>query len=143
MGIVTSFILFIGFVLFFVLRISTDKKYAHQLVTEDYYAKELVFQQEIEAEKNMLRLDPPLTSTENKNGWEIRFPSHFDPAQIKGTVSFYRPSDRNKDFQIPLQLEEHRFTIPKGPLALGRWNLRLQWTDGEKDYLFKEALFVQ
>ena len=31
---------------------STNKKYSHDLVTEDYYAKEMAYQNEIDAESN-------------------------------------------------------------------------------------------
>ena len=41
-GIVLAFIGFIGFILYFVIRMSTDDSANHDLVTEEYYKKELI-----------------------------------------------------------------------------------------------------
>ncbi|MCK5400025.1 MAG: FixH family protein, partial [Flavobacteriaceae bacterium] len=43
-GIVIAFIGFIAFIMFFVITMSTNKKYEHDLVTEDYYKEELEYQ---------------------------------------------------------------------------------------------------
>ena len=43
-GIVLAFIGFIGFILYFVIRMSTDDSANHDLVTEEYYKKELSYQ---------------------------------------------------------------------------------------------------
>ena len=50
-GIVLAFIGFITFILYFVFRMSTDDRANHDLVTEEYYKKELSYQQEIDASK--------------------------------------------------------------------------------------------
>ena len=51
-GIVIGMTLFIGFIMYMVITMMTDKNYDHDLVTEAYYAKDLAYQQEIDAEKN-------------------------------------------------------------------------------------------
>ena len=43
-GIVLAFIGFISFIMYFVVNMNTNKKYDHDLVTEDYYKQELEFQ---------------------------------------------------------------------------------------------------
>ena len=48
-AIVLVFIGFISFIMYFVIKMNTNKKYEHDLVTEDYYSKELAFQEEIDA----------------------------------------------------------------------------------------------
>ena len=44
-GLVIGMVLFIAFIMFMVITMMTDKKYSHDLVTEDYYQKEIVYQQ--------------------------------------------------------------------------------------------------
>ena len=46
-GIVLAIIAFIGFILFFVIKMSTDDRANHDLVTEEYYKAELGYQKEI------------------------------------------------------------------------------------------------
>ena len=40
-AIVIAFVCFISFIMYFVISMSTDKKYDHDLVVEDYYGQEL------------------------------------------------------------------------------------------------------
>ncbi len=40
-GIVIAFVAFIAFIMYFVINMITNKKYDHDLVTEDYYKEEL------------------------------------------------------------------------------------------------------
>ena len=49
-GIVIGMLSFMSFILYLVITMSTDKNYSHDLVTDDYYAKEMVYQNEINAE---------------------------------------------------------------------------------------------
>ena len=43
-GIILAFIGFIGFILYFVINASTDVKYRHDLVSQNYYEEELNYQ---------------------------------------------------------------------------------------------------
>jgi hypothetical protein len=55
-GIVIAIGLFMTFILVLVYKMTVDQKYNHDLVVEEYYKKELAFQEEIDAEKNALSL---------------------------------------------------------------------------------------
>lgn len=43
-GIVIAFALFIAFIMFFVVSMTSNKKYDHDFVTDNYYEKELTYQ---------------------------------------------------------------------------------------------------
>ena len=43
-GIVIAFVLFISFILYFVIKTSTDTTYEYDLVAKDYYKDELEYQ---------------------------------------------------------------------------------------------------
>ena len=51
-GIVIGMVLFISFIMFMVITMITDENYDHEMVTESYYEKGMVYQQEIDAETN-------------------------------------------------------------------------------------------
>ena len=51
-GIVLAFVAFISFIMYFVVQMNMEDRADHELVTKDYYKKELAYQKEIDAEKN-------------------------------------------------------------------------------------------
>ena len=78
-GIVLAFIGFISFILYFVVRMSTDDSANHDLVTEEYYKKELSYQQEIDASKTATEMDANLKVEKTDKGLVVYFPERFDP----------------------------------------------------------------
>ncbi len=139
-GLVIGMVLFIGFILFFVIKISTDKKYDYDLVTEEYYKKEMVYQNEIDAEKNSHSLEGAISGEKTAEGWMLTFPKNIDYAKIEGTVFLYRPSNKQLDFQLPLKLSSPNLLIPDQSLVGGRWNTIVQWRYEGKDYLYKNEI---
>lgn len=139
-GLVIGMILFIGFILFFVIKMSTDQKYNHDLVTEDYYQKEMAYQDEIDAEENLKKLSTEIGSTRVSQGWQIRFPSDLDPSKIKGTVFLYRPSNKQLDFDLPLVLSGSNLLVPDKRLLDGRWNITIDWEYEGQKYLYKKSI---
>ncbi len=55
-GVVLAFPGFISFIMYFIITMSSDTKYSHDLVTKDYYKQELNFQKNIDATKNAKKL---------------------------------------------------------------------------------------
>ena len=82
-GLVIGMVLFIGFILFFVIKISTDKKYDYDLVTEEYYKKELVYQKEIDDRTNSNSLAVNIIGEKTEAGWMLTFPENLDPIRTK------------------------------------------------------------
>ncbi|MCZ4319131.1 FixH family protein [Aequorivita viscosa] len=139
-GLAIWLVLFIAFILYFVIRISTEDKYDYDLVTEEYYQKEMIFQQEFDAEENSNSLDGKITGKRTTTGWMLTFPKHIDYTKIKGTVFLYRPSNKKLDFEIPLELKSKNLLIPDQRLIAGRWNTIIKWSYEGEDYLFKEKI---
>jgi nitrogen fixation protein FixH len=139
-GIVIVMACFISFILYFVIRMSTEEAYSHDLVTEEYYAKEMVYQQEIDAETNTNNLKTKIGSTKDSNGWMLTFPNELDPTKINGKVFLYRPSNQKLDFEIPLELSSPDLLIPDKNLIDGRWNITIDWTYEGKSFMYKEEI---
>ncbi len=139
-GIVVGMACFICFIMYMVITMSTDKNYSHDLVTEEYYAKEMVYQNEIDAETNMNNLKEKIISKKVPNGWEIVFPAAMEPSRIKGTLFLYRPSNEKLDSEIKLSLTESNLLIPDNNLLDGRWNITIDWTYNETSYMYKEEI---
>ncbi len=140
-GLVIGMVLFIGFIMYFVIQISTNKKYDFDLVTEDYYGKELVYQKELDALENSNSLEEDVKGKRTDEGWEITFPKNLDYSQITGTVLLYRPSSKKLDFQLPLELTGPVLLIPDDKMIGGKWNTIVTWSYKGIDYLFKDEIF--
>lgn len=138
-GIVIAFVLFIGFILFFVIRTFTLPEYQHDLVDDEYYKTELKYQEEIDKQNNLKNLDEEITFVKVDNGFEINFPSIFFADNTKGTVSFYRPSNKVLDFQTPIEITEGKMLIPNEKLVEGNWNVVIDFVSESKEYLYKNS----
>lgn len=139
-GLVIGMVLFIGFILFFVVRIVTDDKYDFDLVTENYYQKELVFQKELDDLENSNSLKQNLKGKKTAHGWEIIFPEDLDHNAITGTVTLYRPSSKKLDFQLQIKLSGPVLLIPDDRMVEGKWSTIVNWTYKGEDYLYKEEI---
>jgi hypothetical protein len=142
-AIVIAFALFMSFILFFVFRVQSDSKYDNELVTEEYYKKEALVQNDINSEKNANALSQRLAISNAAEGITVQFPKDLDFNKIKGTVSLYRPSNKKLDFVIPITLSDSDLLIPKKNLVGGLWDITIEWTYNGQSYLNKEELYFQ
>jgi len=139
-GLAIWLVLFIGFILYFVIRISTEKKYDYDLVTEEYYQKEMVFQKEMDDQENSNSLESQISGTKTVEGWMLIFPKNIDYSKVTGKVILYRPSNKKLDFEIPLKLSDSSLLIPDERLLPGRWNTIVRWKYEGEDYLYKNEI---
>jgi len=139
-GIVIAFICFIAFILYFVIAMNTNKKYDHDLVTEDYYKEELEYQNDIDKQNNAKALSENISYSKTAEGIVIQFPKDIDTKKITGNVFLYRPSNKQLDFETSISLSNSYLLIPDNSLVDGRWNIKIDWQYNGKSYLFKETL---
>lgn len=140
-GLVIGMVIFIAFILFLVITMTTDDTYNHDLVTEEYYKKEMAYQEEIDAEENLKLLPSALKTMRVPEGWQINFPEELDPSKINGTMFLYRPSSKQLDFDFPIVLSGLNLLIPDKRLLDGRWNIIIDWEYEGINYLYKESIF--
>ncbi len=139
-GIVVAMACFMGFILYMVITMSTDDNYSHDLVTEEYYAKEMAYQTEIDAETNARNLVGEISGKRTPEGWLLTFPTSISKSTNKGKVFLYRPSNQQLDFEVPLVISGSNLLIPDKQLIDGRWNIIIEWTDGEEEYMYKKSI---
>jgi len=139
-GIVLAFIGFISFIMYFIITMNIDDTYSHDLVTEDYYAEELAYQNDIDKLKNSKNLEENISYQRMTEGLVIHFPSNVDFKEITGKVFLYRPSNKQLDFDTTISLSKPYLLIPDKRLVDGRWNIKIDWKYNGKSYLFKESI---
>ena len=139
-GIVLAFVAFISFIMYFVVVANSDPRADHDLVTEEYYRKELEYQQDLDASRNLELFGGQVEVLRISGGLGIRFPEGMDLQGIDGKVSLYRPSNKQLDFEFPIQNSDTLQLIPASRLLDGRWDIRVNWTYKGKPYLFRERI---
>ncbi|MEL0457174.1 FixH family protein [Flavobacteriaceae bacterium SZ-1-7] len=139
-GIVIAFIGFISFIMYFIITMSVSDKYNHDLVTEDYYAEELKYQNDIDKLKNANDLETNISFEKTAEGLLINFPEDLEYKKITGKMFLYRPSNKQLDFETAISLSKPYLLIPDNRLVDGRWNIKVDWKYQDKSYLYKETI---
>lgn len=142
-GIVIAFAIFITFILYFVFSVQSNSKYDNELVVEEYYKHDAKFGDEMARVQNAQDLPQKPQIKNTSEGITIVFPAVFDAKGIKGKVSFYRPSDKKFDFEVPISLSNSSLNIPKEKLLGGRWDINMEWQYEGKQYLTKEVVYIE
>lgn len=129
----SAFIAFMLFMLYQCIQQDFD------LVTEDYYAQEVSFQEQIDRQNNVANLA-------QKPSWEIQsnhFLLSFPNALEQGKIIFFRPSDDALDFEVALQLNEQRQQkVALDKFKKGIYNIQLSWSDKKDDYYIEEQILI-
>ena len=142
-GIVIAFAVFITFILYFVFSVQSNSKYDNELVVEEYYKHDAKFGDEMIRIQNAQDLPQKPLVSNTSEGITIVFPAVFIEKEIKGKVSFYRPSDKKFDFEVPISLSNSSLNVPKEKLLGGRWDINMEWQYEGKQYLTKETIYVE
>jgi nitrogen fixation protein FixH len=116
------------------------------LVTEEYYEKELRYQGQIDAERRAKALTDPVKVVYSSAADRLRVMLPADHVQtgLEGTLNFYRPSDAALDFEVPLapDAQGHQVIDTSG-MKNGLWKVEMQWVlEGER-YSTEESLYVE
>jgi hypothetical protein len=141
-GIAIAIALFMAFILYFVIKVQSNSKYDNELVVEEYYKHDAIFEQEMERIQNAHDLAEKPVFTKTEAGVTVVFPAVFIPNKIKGKVSLYRPSNKKLDFEIPISSSNPTLLIPKSKLVGGQWDINMEWQYEGTEYLSKEAIYI-
>jgi hypothetical protein len=141
-GIAIAIALFMAFILYFVIKVQSNSKYDNELVVEEYYKHDAIFEQEMERIQNAHDLTEKPVFTKTEAGVTVVFPAVFIPNKIKGKVSLYRPSNKKLDFEIPISSSNPTLLIPKSKLVGGQWDINMEWQYEGTEYLSKEAIYI-
>ncbi|MDB4089300.1 FixH family protein [Flavobacteriales bacterium] len=131
---------FIGFIMYMVIySFSTS----NDLVAEDYYNQEILYQDNIDAQKNALPFKNGVTISSSSENVIIQFPANFDVKFTDGEISFYRPDNAKLDRKFNLKLtQENNQLLDKSKIAPGFYKVTIQFTTGEKHYLLNKEIWV-
>jgi hypothetical protein len=132
------YVIFIAGILFMVFKSSTQKM---DLVTTDYYAKELKYQEKIDESNRANALSEELQYQIKDNAITINFPKDFSAKKITGTVNLYCPWDETKDITQNFSLQDAALIIKT--VNKGQHELHISWQAAGVTYYFEKKIFIQ
>lgn len=130
-----------AFVLFIIGMVYLSFGEKFDLVTEDYYAQELQFQDKIDAKTRLDRLDEKLKTGIENGSLAIYFP-HDSLAEIEGKIHCFRPSDESKDFVIEASPHQNKQLIPLERFSKGKYLIKIEWTSDQQEYYTEKTVII-
>lgn len=130
----TIFVLALGYQLF------RSFQYDRSLVVDDYYAKDLAYQEQFDRLSNTLTHNADLSISKQNGILSIRFPEgHKSP---QGGIQFYRPDNQNLDQHYPIAVDSAgQFHKNIEDLIPGKWKIKVSWQwDGVDYFVEKETV---
>lgn len=130
MGAFMSFILFMAFTL---MSKSTD------LESEDYYKKEIEYEQEMNALKNASQLKENAKIDLTEDYVVIVLPTKEQVSNVQ--IALFRPDNKKKD-KLLNENNSKTIMIAKNTLLKGRYNIAINYEVNGKKILQKEEIMI-
>lgn len=134
--------LYIGFVLLIITMVFMSMNQKIDLVSDDYYEKELAFQTKINEMNNANNLSEKITYTFASEGININFPSAFKDKQVYGEIYLFRPSDASKDYKTKIRLTNLKQVIASENISKGMYKMQISWSAENISYFIEEVIVV-
>lgn len=132
-----------GFVVVMVGMVWFCTKQRIDLVSADYYPRELRFQQQINASGNAAGLSQPVSVVKLENDIRIQLPQEMKNSNVSGQIWFYCPSDARNDYKLPVQVNADGVqTIPAGNVKPAAYIVKIEWNSGEKNYYSENKIYL-
>lgn len=141
-SIVLAMVLFISFIMYMVITMTTQKEYNHDMVVEEYYKKEMTLNDKLEKINNGKEFEDDITFKANQKGLLLAFPESLKDLKT-AKIYAYRASDKNLDFNTSISLNKIREALIQKNLASGPWEFTLEFTVDKKQYLIKKNMNIQ
>ncbi len=128
---------FVGVILTLVIICFGNKT---ELEYKDYYAREIRFQDQINAAANSKNLGSPITYKLIDKSVQLMIPKEILSNDLKGSVYFLRPSDASKDKNVPLLTNAEGVQVIDPGLVKGVYKMQISFTSLGKSYYKEEVI---
>lgn len=130
---------FVGFMGFLVWKCLQQDDI--HLVSQDYYQKEIAYQDDIDQMNNTNQLSTQLKFDYVSESKTVKLDFPKESIGSTGKISFYRPADARKDFTVKLDIANTESqSIPVGNLDRGLWVVKVSWNKDGKGYYKEEKM---
>ncbi len=126
-------------VLTFVVFSTTQKI---NLVSKDYYPKEVEYQKQIDKLENNKKLNESILISQEKGKLQFQFPANMH-SDVSGEIIFYRPADYESDLKHSIQLDANGFQeIKSDQLLKGKYTIKIDWVHQQIGYYMEEGIYL-
>lgn len=137
-------LLYSGFVLMIVGMVTLSMRQKVDLVSKDYYAQELAFQDKIDKQVETRKLASPLRWESSGDSLRLVFPEELAGNTTHGQIVFFRPSDATMDVKVNIEADTARYRkFHTGKLKSGLYHLQISWEANGRKYYNEGRLNVQ
>jgi len=130
------------FAAFMIGMLVLSTTYDHELVTEDYYARELAYQEKIDAGQNLAQADFDVEVKMIDGKLKVLFDRLPQSKSVTGNVIFYKPDNEKMDETHPIQLEPNSSEMEISSAGKrGRYKVQVSFVlDGKSFYKEQELV---
>lgn len=129
---------FVALILTLVFKANGEKI---ELVTQDYYAQELIHTQKMNAVERGLTVKDQVKIQVEKDVISISFPESFK--EKNGAIDFYRPSDSSLDKHFDLTIDSNNLQqISTSAWKMGYYAIKIQWESDGQAHLIEDTIFI-
>ena len=113
------------------------------LVEEDYYEKEIKYQDQIDKMKNSQLLGDHFHIDYQPKNYLITLQCKVDEP-VMGNILLFRPSNSDRDLNIPINLDGMgKQIIDVSTLLKGLWVVKVSWESGGKSFYNSQQIHIQ
>lgn len=115
----------------------------HSLVVENYYEKDLQYQQQLDKLVNSQSIgEVTVALTADQHFIQIQFPENIGTPQ--GNIQFYNPVNKRLDFNVAVNVSGTPAIqlIDRKAIQPGRWKVKIDWKSGETAYYHEKELLL-
>lgn len=128
------FLFYVFFAASLVVVVIKSRQFDNSLVTEQYYARDLNYQQEYDRRMNSNSLTEPLSIMRVNGQYQLLFPKGKNEG-VEGTVLLYRPSSKHDDRLLKLEVgSSGTMALQTNGLKPGRYQAVVEWSANGVDY---------
>ncbi|MCB0663415.1 MAG: FixH family protein [Saprospiraceae bacterium] len=139
-GIGIFYTLFALTMVFFVIKSTT---YDNSLVVDDYYEKDLNYQEHYNRLENSQSLTEDLKIELNAKLGQVNFMFPEAMGGVKGEILFYNPTTKHKDFTVNIAPNDlNRMEVPVKDLSNGRWKIKVNWEGNGLPYYKETEIYL-
>lgn len=134
------YVVFVSGILFMVFRSSAKKV---DMVTADYYAEELKYQQVIDAVRRTGQLVGTTTCVAVGDSLIVTLPAAMNSKTVTGSLLLYCIADEDKDVQQTFSTSQANVHMVLPQQNKGLHDVKVSWTMDGQTYYHEQKIFLQ
>ena len=128
-------IVYSGFVMFMLFMVWRSTVLKTELVTTDYYGKELKYQEQLDKMKRVNGLKDSISWTIENKRVLLTFPKEVKDKEVKADILFYRPDNSLRDFNVSCHVDSTgRCIVASEKFHHGLYKMQIDWSAGGQTY---------